>query len=496
MIQTNVNIVATYDNYEFSAPIEYTLDLILSVYGVKYEIIPFHQLDRAALGQNTVIISYGHTLLDAGAGHQIHIYASTFFGQDYLKPKSMPTLPLSRYENLPIVYTDNSSLEASVTKSPNLIETKIDIIASSFFMVSRYEEVVLDVRDQHDRFPASASLAFKEGFLDRPIVNEYIDLLWDWIKFLHPDLQRHPLWPNGKEFAVCLTHDVDNTRRYCFPNIIRLAGSMIIRQRRFLTALAMFFDYGRVLAGLKKDPFDTFDYFLETEAKDGIVPSFYFMAGGNHVPFDERDTLEKSRVADLALRLKSRGCEIGLHPSFDTYNSPEMMAAEKAMLDRIFGGSHYGCRQHYLRFRVPQTWHIQEQLGFLYDTSMAFADHVGFRCGYCLPFRPFDLLQNRVLGLWELPLTVMETSLRSKNYQHLMSEEGYKYIVSLIETVKKHSGLFILLWHNSTLNKYSEWAGWKDIYEGVVKYIEQEKPLVTSAEHIVRLWQDKTRVGI
>lgn len=51
-------------------------------------------------------------------------------------------------------------------------------------MIARYEEVLLWDRvdkDLYGRFPSSESLAYKEGFLDIPIVNEYIEWLWNWI---------------------------------------------------------------------------------------------------------------------------------------------------------------------------------------------------------------------------------------------------------------------------------------------------------------------------
>ena len=50
----------------------------------------------------------------------------------------------------------------------------IDILASTFFMLARWEEHVNKELDNHDRFPAESSIAFKFGFLGRPIVNEYI----------------------------------------------------------------------------------------------------------------------------------------------------------------------------------------------------------------------------------------------------------------------------------------------------------------------------------
>ena len=59
---------------------------------------------------------------------------------------------------------------------PKKIE-ELDIFAASFFMLTRWEEYVNKNRDIHDRFPATESLAYKQGFLDRPVVNEYVEEL-------------------------------------------------------------------------------------------------------------------------------------------------------------------------------------------------------------------------------------------------------------------------------------------------------------------------------
>jgi len=125
----------------------------------------------------------------------------------------MPQLPLKRWNGLPVIYEGNGDIRSPVVQSENLIETNIDIIASSFFMLSRYEEVIVDEKDQYDRFPATASVAYKEDFLTRPIVNEYIDLLWGWIDSFQLGFKRRVFW-GGKDFAVLLTHDVDTIQRF------------------------------------------------------------------------------------------------------------------------------------------------------------------------------------------------------------------------------------------------------------------------------------------
>jgi len=487
-LPNRTSIIAVYDNYDFSAPIEYTLDFILSICGASYKVIPFNKFKSKEYDLDKIlVVSYGREYLDSGAGKQIHIYASDFFDKNYLKPRSLPQTPLQRHKDLPVIYSGCGQLDGLVKKSDNSIETNIDVIASSFFMVSRYEEVVINAKDRFDRFPATASLAHKENFLDRPIVNEYIKLLWDWVRSLKPDLEEKPLWPDNKNFAVCLTHDVDNIRKYsCIPPLLSV-GSALLLQKKPNLAFNIALEYLTVLLRLRKDPYDTFDYITELEKSSGFKSSFYFMAGRHSKP-DSRDTIKKSRVVRLVRSLERKGCEIGLHPSFYSYNSLQLMASDKCELDKRIGNKSYGCRLHYLRWKTPDTWRIQEQLGLLYDTTLSFADHIGFRCGVCLPFKPFDVVENRRLNIWELPLTVMEGSLLGLNYQNLPLEEAYDEIIRHIEIVKKFSGVFVLLWHNLYLGDSGDWKGRKEVYEKVMQYISQQNAFVSSGRDIIAWW--------
>lgn len=481
-------LLGIYESTDFSAPIEYILNLLISTYGITYQIMSTANLNLENLNlEETLVISYGNTFLNIGVGKQIHIYSSDFFGKNYLKPGSMPKSPLSRFNNLPIIYKGTGRFDDWVKESDDLIETNIDIIASSFFMVSRYEELVIDIRDHYDRFPARASLAYKEGFLDRPIVNEYVELLWGWIQSLKPELKRKSLWPDNKAFAVCLTHDVDRIRLYGFPFALLYIGARIVKHRKLKEAINMAVDYIKVLAKLKKDPFDTFDYMLNIEQGLGSKSSFFFLAGKSRRDF--ADTVKRKSVVRLIRNLEKKGCEIGLHPSLGSYNNPQLMVDEKRELDKIVINNTYGCRQHYLRFKVPVTWNIQQEVGLLYDSTLSFADHAGFRCGLCIPFQPFNVLENRPLSIWELPLTVMEGSLQDPSYQNLPPEEAYEEIIKLIVAAKKHGGVFVLLWHNSSFDAYSGWAGWKEVYDKVMEYISEQNAWVTSGREIVQWWQ-------
>ena len=159
------------------------------------------------------------------------------------------------------------------------------------------------------------------------------------------------------------------------------------------------------------------------------------------------------KVKQAINKVSNAGAEIGLHAGYYSYNNQENINRQKGNLTKILKHGNFGCRQHYLRWKTPDTWRIQEECGLIYDTTLCFADHEGFRAGICHPFQPFDIKENRILNLWEIPLTIMDGSLF--NYRKLSPTEGLSTIESYIETVKKLQGLLALLWHNSFLIRIS-----------------------------------------
>ena len=337
-----------------------------------------------------------------------------------------------------------------------------DIIAATIFMLSRWEETIVLTRDEHRRFPASASVAYKQRFLDRPVVDEYALVLREWLKVLSPDWQ-----PQPRIFSVQLSHDVDRVRN--FPHLRRAArklGGDLVKRRSvrqsWRTAVAAtaqtvapqrtaFFQGIRQLAQLSRENHAGKDEFLFITAADG--------------PFDSDYDITSPMMTQCIRELQHQGFEIGLHAGYGTLNDPERLAAEKVRLDGVLGLKTYGGRQHYLRFQVPNTWRHWEQVGLAYDSTMTYADHEGFRCGTCHPFRPFDLEQNREMNLWERPLIVMDQTLR--RYRAMTPEQGEQRILELAQRCKQVGGTFSLLWHNSSLG--GVWRPWAIVYERVLR---------------------------
>lgn len=478
-----MRITVVYADNQFSRPIRYVFDLMLSILGVEYEILPYPVL-RHSVTKHNLLISYGREKADLSAGSQIHIYQSKLFSRLYKTSSSMPRLPLKSWSGLPVIYEGDGNIGSPVVRTGNMIETNVDIIASSLFMLSRYEEILLDERDRYDRFPATASIAYKEGFLTRPIVNEYIDLLWEWIDSFDLACNRKELW-NGRDFAACLTHDIDTVKRWHVRSICSEAlnfGFITFKKRKPLIAMRrMVKNCISVLS--PGDPYWNFDRTMALEEHYGFSSSFYFFGGGNHRS-DAPYSIHDSQISRLLSKIQDRGHEIGLHGSFDSYNNLEMLRNEKENLE-IVAGEIFSIRQHYLRFDAQKTFAIHEKLGIKCDVTLGFAAHEGFRAGICLPFHPYNLEEDRPFDVLEIPLTIMDGTLSDAKYRGLHAEEAWQSVKSLLETVKRHRGCIVLLWHNTHLDTF-ECADFAEVYERTLYWIACNNGLGLSAKQICR----------
>lgn len=336
----------------------------------------------------------------------------------------------------------------------------VDIIAAAFFMLSRWEETVVKTRDEHGRFPATASVAYKQGLLDLPLVDLYALILREWIKVLRPDWE-----PTPRPFQVRLSHDIDFIKR--FPDLrtaIRvLTGDLFKRRslKRGLQTVSYFLT--QMLSPEKDIYFQSINTLAKLSYQYQLESDFYFMTATGS-PFDDGYDLDLPQMRASIDTLQAKGFRIGFHSGYNTFNNPKLLADEKARMDATLGQTQYGGRQHFLRFQAPLTWRHWEQVGLTYDSTLGYAMQEGFRCGTCHPYKPFDIEQDRELDLWEYPLIVMDVTLHQ--YRNLTPEQGEARIIDLAQRCKDVEGTFTLLWHNSSFG--GDWEPWEKMYRGVL----------------------------
>jgi hypothetical protein len=423
----------------------------------------------------TCFISVGQTIFAAEItlknGRRLLIEDHFFKGfpnpLSYLRPENIPSqvprltrqdCPFLSEADLPVIYG-----HPSVEVAGDQVRCGVDIFASAFFMLTRWEEYVRPERDVHGRFPAAASLAFREGFLHRPVVNEYLELLWNLLTHAGIDHKR-----KERRFEAVITHDVDYPLLWNnLFSLIRKTGGSLLKRRNPNEAIFYIRNYCLSKQGKAKDPFDTFDYLMTQAETHGLKAHFFFLCGGEHA-LDNPHSFPQPFIGKLIKEIESRGHYTGFHPSYETCRQPSLFRKELGKLNAVAQSPARIGRQHFLRFEVPTTWQIWEDNGMEWDSTVYYAEAAGFRCGVCWAFPVFNILTRKTMHLREIPLTLMEGTFL--NYLKLSPENMMEESKRILDTVKLYHGSFVLLWHNSVINT-PEWQPYKSVYEQIFDLI-------------------------
>jgi hypothetical protein len=389
-------------------------------------------------------------------------------GRNWLAPESLPEMPLLQWDTgdlasdilltdrrVPVLYGDSlPHVSKTDIRQGARIVIPIDILGSSFFMLSRYEEAVILERDNHDRFPSAASLAFRAEFLDRPIIDEYVEILWAAMQKLWPGLTR-----KTREARTLVTCDVDHPFDYhgrLKGLSRRLAGDLLKRRSPRTAARTMLGTLNAYRGRHDRDPYrDGLDFIMEINERVGRTVGFYFIPENTDSENDNRVSLDEPRMRQLLSEIHARNHEIGIHSGYNTYKHPEAMRRSVTTLRRVLEEEHIvqpilGGRQHFLRWETSTTAELLDANGLDYDSTLSYADRPGFRCGTCREYPMYDLFQRRALKLRQRPLIVMESSVIAEQYMGMgYSDEALKLMLGYRDICHRFGGDFGLLWHNS-----------------------------------------------
>jgi hypothetical protein len=330
-----------------------------------------------------------------------------------------------------------------------------DILSASFYLLSRYEEYLPHKTDLHGRFVAEQSIANVNGFLGIPLVDLWCNNLKEIIEnkfdFRTKSLHR---------FKLVSTVDIDFAYRYKGIGFVRwwfkLCNSIVQFKWKDV------FLQTTTFLGVKKDPYDTYDYIINTAKNNQVLLQFFYLVGCSNMKYDKNITSQANEVKSLLDNLK-KFATVGLHPSYETYNNSQTLNQELNQLNQILNKPINDSRQHYLRFRLPETYDNLVANNVAHDYSMGYATHTGFRASTCKPFYYFDLKNNLTTSLTIHSPVCMDTTLRYA--MKLNPHEAINHCKILMYNVQLYDGDFILIWHNSSLSDAEDWIPWKYVFE-------------------------------
>ena len=419
--------------------LRYIAEIILGeILGLSWEIVT----DKRKLGKNPVINYSTEEIKGSFMICPIGLLSETGFKNHVMS--------VSQWNALPVFFQTSGSSDLP-----------FDVFAASFFLISRYEEYLEFEPDQFGRFRASASFAYKNKFLSRPIID-----LWarELAKSLLSRFQNLTFKRNV--FKSILTIDIDQPFAYLGKDLFRSIGGLFsdIGHRAGKAG-----ERFRTVAKGEKDPYDVFDYISEMIEMNGTDVHF-FIPTGNRSVYDKNPSWQNEDYRKLINRVSKRH-SVGLHPSFDASNDHALLLKEKQRLQSIISKDIIVSRFHYIKMRFPASCRNLLTAGIGEDYSMGYPDEPGFRASIARPFYFYDIPEEKKTSLKLIPFQVMDATLYQ--YKGMTPEIADHTIAEMINETRRAGGIFVSLWHNTTLLDTPELKRWRNSFELMLKLQQQ-----------------------
>lgn len=326
-----------------------------------------------------------------------------------------------------------------IFKSESIQNINFDIFASAFYLISRYEEYLPCVLDEHGRYAALQSVAFQFGFLDKAMVNRYIFWLISWLKDQFPETNIKLEKPKFL-FSIDIDHPF-------YSKDVSIDKWLI----RSIKNGSMFNE---------NDKYDSFEFILEQLGE--LKSIFFFLCPENPSDMDHLNKRNSENFKQLIQFIKSKS-QIGIHPSYYA-ESKKLLGEEIEWMSLQHQRPIKSSRFHYLRWNIETSPHQLIKYGIQYDFSLAYSTHVGFRASTSHPFFLYDFKKERKSNLKIFSPCIMDSSFKYgtiSNFREKCSD--------LIDEIKTYGGSFIPIFHNDILSDDE----WKDNFKYCINSINR-----------------------
>lgn len=426
---------------------KYIIDVLFGYLGIE----PLIDFDDSAVGY---IVVYGQKRIEIKDDFFIRFSDKlSYFDVNNIPSRTKSLQCGMKFEPV-IIYGDDTYRQTNDT-----IYCGLDIFASAFFMLTRWEERVIEKKNNLGRCDEDELLSVRNNFFKRPIVNEYVGLLGRMLESIGFVVRSN----NGEYQEVLLTHDVDRAYLSGVFELLQNTQRMITSgdSRKAFTIIGRYVRYR--IRGVQ--PFSSFNDIMSYSDKYGFKNSFFFKAceqGEKGYTYSVRDTIVQKQLENI----QSGGHIIGFHPSENTVDSRPRFDLELSRLRSIAKAEVRGGRSHQLRYSEQslEAW-SENNLG--YDSGCGFQFYNGFRAGICYPYPMFNIEARKVLKLSQKPFIIMDSVwLRNKSEP----DEFYREAVELFDIVMRYNGTICMNWHSNMINTI-EMDSVRSVYYKLVDYI-------------------------
>ena len=330
-----------------------------------------------------------------------------------------------------------------------------DIFAASFFLISRYEEYLPHVKDIHSRFSPKDSIAYQNGFLQKPVVDIWAYKLLEALKERFDDFEYKI---KGYDFVSVL--DVATSHCYANRGIARgLAGLLMdlgsLRLKRVID---------RILVGLNrmKDPFDNYAELIVLHKKYNVKCNFFFQFA-DYSKYDKNVSTNSMKFKSL-IKYVADYAPVSLAASYSSFTDLELLRKEKANLEEVINRPVNSSKMRYNRVDVPETYRNLITAEFTDDYTMGYTYELGFRAGTCTTFQFYDIPLEVKQPIKIHPFAIHDYALSKIKKDEVILRQVKK----ITDEVSQVNGTTIVMFSNELLGNKDD-RNWMSLYAEILK---------------------------
>lgn len=380
--------------------------------------------------------------------------------------------PVSPLEQIWMQNSEDGRISVSVNESGGICG--LDIPATVFYFLSLANEKRTEKRDEHGRFRKVFSPLGTEVY-DVPVVDRLVRLLRELIYYGFEQqgfFIRSARWPDGRSFAVGLSHDVDKFQNWTLSKIRRAYKSSQSIWPVAQLGTAMF---------QSRNKSGNFEYIKQLESSFG-ASSTAFILSKRRSSQDPDYTIGDGRIQTCVESLGTPG----LHGSYSGGTTSGWTSEERTMLESVTGKRVTGVRSHYLMFDHQLSFRNFVEAGLRYDSTLGFAEAAGWRCGTGFPFQPWDEKEKKAFDIVELPLVLMDTSFFL--YEGLDSKSAWEAIQGFLNETKQNGSSLVVNWHNNNVHA-GDLTEYTQVYQWILEWTSDNGGERTDLENLIDSWE-------
>jgi len=334
-----------------------------------------------------------------------------------------------------------------------------DIFAASFYLLSRYEEYLPHVKDDYGRFMAKESLAYKNRFLNQPVIDIWAYKLQTVLKERFPDFKF-----SDRKYRLQPIIDVPMAYYFRKKGLLRTIGGTFTDIGRF--RFRQLYQRYLVLMGFKRDPYDTFKWIITKQKQCDFKFTVLFLIG-DYSTYDKSISTNKKEFVSL-IKSVADYCYVGIKASYFALEDISIIKKEKLKMEAIINSDLHAVRHSFSKLNLPQSYRNLIELEINQDFTMGYIDTLGFRAGTCTPFQFYDLDYEVQTPLQINPYHCLDFGL----LKYASQLDKQEHLQKLIDEVKAVNGTFTPVFHNYTFSNQERWKGFRSLFNLILESAE------------------------